>query len=78
MTTRWRRRGLVLLLLLATLGGAGSAAQAPKVDTSGIGPLVGQKVPEFSGTDQQGRSHTLQSSLRAKGAMVVFFRSADW
>jgi peroxiredoxin len=54
------------------------AAQAPKIDTSGIGPRVGQKVPDFAGTDQLGRKHTLASSLGAKGAMLVFFRSADW
>jgi hypothetical protein len=65
-------------MLLAAVGVASLEAQAPKIDTSAIGPLVGQKVPEFSGTDQQGRSHTLQSSLSAKGAMLVFFRSADW
>jgi hypothetical protein len=45
---------------------------------SAIGPRVGQRVPDFSGTDQYGRQHTLASSLGAKGAMVVFFRSADW
>jgi hypothetical protein len=49
-----------------------------KVDTSAIGPKVGQRVPDFTGTDQNGRRHTLASSLGAKGAMLVFFRSADW
>jgi hypothetical protein len=57
---------------------AGVSGQATKTDTSGIGPKVGQRVPEFSGTDQFGRMHTLASSLGAKGAMLVFFRSADW
>jgi peroxiredoxin len=54
------------------------AAQALKIDTSTIGPRIGEKVPDFSGTDQLGRKHTLASSLGAKGAMLVFFRSADW
>jgi peroxiredoxin len=54
------------------------AAQGPKIDTSAIGPRVGQKVPDFGGTDQLGRRHTLATSLGAKGAMLVFFRSADW
>ena len=48
------------------------------IDTSRIGPTIGQRVPDFSGTDQLGRTHTLASSLGAKGAMLVFFRSADW
>jgi hypothetical protein len=39
---------------------------------------VGSTVPDFSGTDQFGRTQSRQSILRAKGAMLVFFRSADW
>jgi hypothetical protein len=54
------------------------AAQPPKLDISSVGPQVGQKVPSFSGTDQLGRKHSLESSLGPKGAMLVFFRSADW
>ena len=61
-----------------TLWIAGVAAQPPRIDTSAIGPRVGQKVPGFSGTDQAGRTHTLESTLGANGAMLVFFRSADW
>jgi hypothetical protein len=65
-------------LFLALLCVAGLSAQAPKLDTSALGPKVGQRVPAFSGTDQLGRRHTLDSLLGAKGAMLVFFRSADW
>jgi hypothetical protein len=54
------------------------SAQAPKIDTSLIGPSIGQRVPDFSGTDQFGRTETLASSLGANGVMLVFFRSADW
>jgi hypothetical protein len=64
-------------LVLAALCAVSLAAQAP-VDFSSIGPRVGQRVPGFSGTDQLGRTHTLESLLGAKGAMLVFFRSADW
>jgi len=35
-------------------------------------------VPAFSATDQNGRMQTLLSVMGAKGAMLVFFRSADW
>ena len=42
------------------------------------GPDVGQQVPAFSARDQEGRSQTLKSTLGANGAMLVFFRSADW
>jgi hypothetical protein len=68
----------IFALLLAVLCVDGAAAQAPKIDTTTIGPQVGQKVPDFLGTDQRGMTHTLASSLGASGAMLVFFRSADW
>ena len=42
------------------------------------GPEVGQRVPAFSAMDQDGRTQTLKSIMGTKGAMLVFFRSADW
>ena len=57
----------------------GLAAQAPPtVDTSKIGPQVGAVVPAFSGTDQFGKPQSLATAMGPKGAMLVFFRSADW
>jgi hypothetical protein len=43
-----------------------------------LGPQVGDVVPSFSLVDQSGRTHTLKSILGPRGAIVVFFRSADW
>lgn len=55
------------------------SAQAPAaVDTSKIGPQAGAAVPAFEGTDQFGTRRTLSSVSGPKGAMLVFFRSADW
>ena len=68
--------GVALAFLAFTTGGR--AEQPAAVDTSKIGPQAGSVVPAFSGVDQFGRIHTLESSLGAKGAMLVFFRSADW
>ena len=42
------------------------------------GPDVGQQVPTFSARDQEGRNQTLKSIMGPNGAMLVFFRSADW
>jgi peroxiredoxin len=42
------------------------------------GPAVGSKVPDFQAVDQNGVSHSLRSIMGPKGAMLVFFRSADW
>ena len=62
------------------LAAARPAAQspAPLVDVQTIGPQVGDVVPDFSLRDQRGQVRTLQSVLGPKGAMLVFFRSADW
>jgi len=35
-------------------------------------------VPDFSLPDQHGVTRTLQSTFGPKGAVLVFFRSADW
>jgi hypothetical protein len=48
------------------------------VDVSKLGPQVGERVPDFSLQDQNGRSWTRQSIMGSNGAMLVFFRSADW
>ncbi|HEX4595291.1 MAG TPA: hypothetical protein VH157_13505 [Bryobacteraceae bacterium] len=42
------------------------------------GPRVGSKMPAFDLRDQDGKAHTLASLLGPKGAVIVFFRSADW
>ena len=42
------------------------------------GPPVGSKMPGFELKDQEGKRHTLASLLGPKGAVIVFFRSADW
>jgi len=42
------------------------------------GPAVGQSVPDFSAPDQNRVNQTLHSIMGPKGAMLVFFRSADW
>jgi AhpC/TSA family len=49
-----------------------------RIDVSKLGPQVGQRVPDFNLKDQNGKQWTLQSIMGAKGAMLVFVRSADW
>jgi hypothetical protein len=66
------------LVLCAVALLAGGAQLPVAIDTSAIGPQVGARVPAFAGVDQFGRAQSLESSLGPKGAMLVFFRSADW
>jgi hypothetical protein len=73
---RNRLFGLLALLVLTV---SGLASQVPAaIDTSKLGPQVGAVVPAFTGVDQFGKTHTLASTYGPKGAMLVFFRSADW
>ena len=69
---------LVAVLVAAGAASASAQAPAPAVDPRAIGPQVGATAPPFSGIDQSGRTRTLEAALGAKGAMLVFFRSADW
>ena len=41
------------------------------------GPEIGQAIPAFSMADQNGTMQTLKS-LMGPGALLVFYRSADW
>ena len=55
---------------------AGLLAQTPiQIRT---GPDVGSAVPKFEAQDQNGRVQTLESIAGPKGALLVFYRSADW
>lgn len=72
-----------LAATLVVLGGRVPSMQIPelgrtRVDVAKLGPQVGERVPDFDLKDQNGKSWTLRSSMGPKGAMLVFFRSADW
>ncbi len=68
------------LFLASSIVKAGVTPQTPpqKIDVSKLGPQVGERVPDFRLKDQHGKTWTLQSIMGSKGAMLVFFRSADW
>ena len=42
------------------------------------GPGIGERVPDFRLQDQNGAEKTLASIMGPKGALLVFYRSADW
>ena len=68
----------ILLVVCLVAGSPALQTQQPVVDTNQLGPPVGAAVPSFSGSDQFGRTQTLETVMGAKGVMLVFFRSADW
>jgi hypothetical protein len=76
--------GLVVILCFALAPASGVATRqqsnppAPVVDVETVGPKVGEALPEFSLRDQGGRIQSLKTLLGPEGAIIVFFRSADW
>ena len=71
----------IALASLVTLGGGVVSAQEltpSKIEVGKLGPQVGDIVPDFSLPDQHGKVWTRDSIMGAKGAMLVFVRSADW
>ena len=74
MIRRFLLLGSTLVAAIASLAGQAP----PTVDTSKIGPQVGTVAPAFSGADQFGKPRSLSAVMGPKGAMLVFFRSADW
>jgi hypothetical protein len=78
-----RRCAPALVLLCSLFAPVSISAQAPRapgerIDVSKLGPQVGERVPDFSLKDQNGRTQTLRSIMGPRGAMLVFQRSADW
>jgi hypothetical protein len=42
------------------------------------GPAVGERVPDFSLSDQHGTTRSLHDLTGPNGLLLVFSRSADW
>ena len=87
----FRRTAALLVILTASLADRTSLSLAvqraqsqtgnagrTRIDVSKLGPQVGERVPDFSLRDQAGKTWTRQSIVGRKGAMLVFYRSADW
>ena len=68
--------------LFMTGGGLARESQvngsAARVDVETVGPKVGEGLPDFSLRNQHGEVRSLKSVLGPNGALIVFFRSADW
>lgn len=42
------------------------------------GPAVGEKIPDFDGLDQNDRRVSFDDVKGPNGALILFYRSADW
>ncbi len=79
MNEPWKRTGRWIALAVLALG-TGCDGMEPRaaIDVASLGPQIGDRVPDFSLPDQNGRVHTLESIVGPNGAMLLFHRSADW
>jgi hypothetical protein len=66
------------LMALGATRPAAPQSAVPAVDVQMIGPQVGSAAPPFVLPDQAGQLRSLESIMGPKGAVLVFFRSADW
>lgn len=64
--------------ILAQLGEEQRPIPADPKTKLATGPEVGQRIPYFRASDQNGNIQDFNSIRGTKGAMIVFVRSADW
>ena len=72
---------LLIFFLGCAFSLAGAQTNGYPVDPElgfATGPAIGETVPEFSLPDQDGTVRSLRRLLGEKGAILNFYRSADW
>lgn len=73
---------IVVLMSLMTIGvlmSPDTYAAGDPAPESMTGLKVGEKVPDFTLKDQNGKEHSLKGLLAKEGTTVlVFYRSANW
>lgn len=72
------KRWCLALILAAAVTQAGGSQKPPDVNVGNVGPKVGDIAPDFQAPDQHGVPRRLSALLGVKGAMLVFYRSAEW
>ena len=51
---------------------------SPMTENWVTGPEVGEQIPDFQGTDQNGVVRSFDDIKGPNGAYIIFQRSADW
>ncbi len=83
--TKWKITGLLTSAALCfglntAFAQEGQPFDRPSPDTGSwtTGPAVGEPIPEFAGKDQNGIRKTFDDIKGPNGALIIFYRSADW
>lgn len=69
---------LVALLAALTPGQEEFDTYDPTDEGVTTGPDVGEPIPAFEARDADGKSWTFDSLKGPRGAVILFYRSADW
>ena len=69
---------IVLCLACSAIGQVRFDSDDPYDQNITKGIPVGEKIPEFSAVDAQGKKWDFDSIKGPKGAVLLFYRSADW
>lgn len=80
MRSRFSLTAVLLAAVTFTALAPADGARAKQSPAGGKekGPAVGSKLPQFKARDQFGNEQTPASLAGEKGAVLLFFRSADW
>ena len=78
MDSRLNIGTILLIVVLIFLGVSANTGAGPVPDQIRTGPEVGQAIPPFDALDQNGQRQTFETIRGPRGALIVFYRSADW
>ncbi len=68
----------ILSTVVLAMAQSPASTSSPGVNPATLGPAVGQPIPRFEVSDQDGRQRDFASLKGPNGLVLVFFRSADW
>jgi len=73
---------VAVMLIAGAFSPLFSQSQSPESeatpDFAHLGPAAGSMMPDFRVPDEHGNPHRLKDLLGPNGALILFFRSADW
>ena len=79
LSVRLQTLSILSTFLISVSGAPRSPALAAQSGLSiKTGPAVGERIPSFRAIDQNGETRDFESIRGPKGALILFFRSADW
>lgn len=70
--------GLAVLFCLAMPALAQQAGRIRIPTNLTTGPEIGERIPMFEAVDQHGERRGFEDIKGPAGAMILFYRSADW